>query len=188
MRIGNQEAVAEAKACAMAVYNSPGYAPLRAHIPANMNDATLQQLSDPALAEPEEVAAIYSTHPHAQECRKALLQKLATTEPAVVPILVTTFNKNEDDVLALTQRKLPWGDYVKRVRDHLADAAAQIQSADREVVNELKQENAAEIAQRQRAAEALAAFAQTQEIINAANRPVFTNCTGFGNSVNCISH
>jgi hypothetical protein len=74
------------------------------------------------------------------------------------------------------------------VRDRTAETQAAILAEDRRVVSELKQDHQAELAQRQRAAEAMAAWAQTQEMINAANRPVITNCNAFGNSVNCITH
>lgn len=51
----------------------------------------------------------------------------------------------------------------------------------------LNEENQAELAQRQRAAEALAAWAQTQEMINAANRLIITNCNAVGDTINCVS-
>jgi hypothetical protein len=73
------------------------------------------------------------------------------------------------------------------MRDLSAETQASLLAADARVVVGLQQEHDAEMARRQRAAEALAAWAQTQEMINAANRPVITNCSGFGNMVNCVS-
>jgi hypothetical protein len=160
---------------------------LRAHLPPEISEATLQQLSDGASATPTEVAAIYSTHPRVQGCRKTFLSGLAQSEPTLVPVLIASYNKGDDELLALIQRTMPWGDYVRRMRDRSAETRAQVQAADQRVVTELKQENAAELAQRQRAAEAMAAWAQTQQLINAANRPRITNCSGFGNMVNCVS-
>ena len=44
------------------------------------------------------------------------------------------------------------------------------------------------LARRQAAAQAIAQWAQTQQVINAMNRPVTTNCTNLGSGiVNCVS-
>ena len=183
----NAKALADLTACATTVYNSPDNAPIRAHLPLNVADVSLQQLSDASLATPAEIQAIFAVHPQVRECRKALLTSLSESEPAVVPPLITSYNKADDDIVALTQRKLSWGEYVHRWRDRVAETREAIEAADHQVVAELKEEHQAEIAQRQRAAEALAQWARTQELINAANRPVVTNCSGFGNMVNCVS-
>jgi hypothetical protein len=187
MRTGQHEAVAEFGACGAAIYNAPESAPIRAHIPLNLNDVTLQQLSDPSYATPEETQVMFSTHPKIQLCRKSFLAKLTQAEPAVVPIRIASFNKSDDNRIAVAQRKITWGEYIHRMRDLSAETQAALLEADARVVAGLQQEHQAEVAQRQRAAEALAAWAQTQQMINAANRPVITNCNQFGNTVNCVS-
>jgi hypothetical protein len=187
MRARQHEAVAEFSACGVAIYNAPESAPIRAHIPLNLNDVTLQQLSDPSYATPEEAQVIFANHQNLQICRKAFLSKLSVAEPAVVPIRIASFNKSDDNRIALAQRKITWGEYIHRMRDLSAETQASLLAADARVVVGLQQEHDAEMARRQRAAEALAAWAQTQEMINAANRPVITNCSGFGNMVNCVS-
>jgi hypothetical protein len=184
----NQENNAQIKACVAAVYNLPENAPLRQHIPLNITDVTLQQLSDTSLASQDEIHAILVAHPQLQQCRKAFLTNLAQTEPSVVPILTTTYNKNEDDLVALIQRKISWGEYIHRIRDRGTETQVAVKGEERRIVGELRQENQFELEQRQRAAEALTSWAQTQELINAANRPVVTNCNAFSNTLNCISH
>lgn len=188
MKSGNEAAIAQSKACNTAVYDSPESASLRLHLPQNVNDATLQQLSDSSMVTPAEWQAILATHPKFQQCRKALLEALMSSEPGAVPILAASYNEIEDDLLALSDHKLTWGQYIRRARDRVTKTQASLQAEDRRVIAGLQQEHEAEIAQRQRAAEALAAWAQTQEMINAANRPVITNCNGVGNTVNCVSH
>jgi uncharacterized membrane protein YcjF (UPF0283 family) len=188
MKTSNQASLQQMKTCASDVYNSPEFVPLRGHLPLNPLDVTLQQMSDSTFATPTEVQAIFAAHPHIQACRKALLSGFAQSEPSLVPILIASYNKSEDELLALTQRKVTWGDYVRGARDRATELQATLLAEDRSVVSGLNQEHQAEIAQRQRAAEALAAWAQTQEMINAANRPVITNCNAFGNNVNCVSH
>jgi hypothetical protein len=187
MRAANEAANAERKVCTTAVYNSPEATPFRAHLPMTTSDLTLQQLSDRALATPDETQAIFTMHSKWHVCRRAFLEAVSKTEPTLVPILITSYNKADDDVATLAQRKISWGEYARRARDRAPETATAIQAEDRRVVGVLKEENAAEIAQRQRATEAFAAWAQTQQIINAANRPVITNCSGFGNTVNCVS-
>jgi hypothetical protein len=187
IKTSNQEHVAELKTCVSNVHNSPDFAPLRNHIPLNPLEVTLQQMSDTTVATPTEIQAIFSTYPQIQACRKALLNGVAQSEPSLVPILVASYNKAEDDLLAVTQQRMTWGDYVRKARDRATDTQAALLAEDRRVVSGLQQEHQAEIAQRQRAAEAIAAWAQTQEMINAANRPVITNCNEFGNMVNCVS-
>src|SRR5712692_3970292 len=155
----NQQTATQAKACVAVVHNSPEYAPLRVHLPSDSSAPTLQQLSDSTFATPTDVAAVYSTHPQMKECRRAILAGLAQSEPSVVPILIGSFNKGDDDRLAVVQRKLAWGEYVRRIRDRAVESKSQIQDAEQHIVAELKKENAAEMAQRQRAAEALAAWA-----------------------------
>jgi hypothetical protein len=188
IKTSNQKYAEELKTCVANVHNSLEYAPLRDHLPLNASDVTLQQMSDNTFATPTEVQAIFATHPLLQACRKAVLSGLAQSEPSLVPILIASYKKGEDDLLALTQQKMTWGDYVRRARDRSTETQAALLAEDRSVVSGLQQEHQAEIAQRQRAAEALSAWAQTQQMINAANRPITTNCNAFGSMVNCVTH
>jgi hypothetical protein len=149
MRTTQQQAGAELKACASALYNSPEYAPLRAHWPYSVHDATLQQLSDPSLATPNEAQALLSTHPRLAACREAFIASLAQSEPALVPIRRAFSDKLDNDLLALTQRRISWGEYIHRWRDRASEAEAALKAADRHVVSEFRWQDAAE---RERAA------------------------------------
>ena len=51
----------------------------------------------------------------------------------------------------------------------------------------LERQHESELARRQAALDAMARWAQTQQVINAINRPVITNCTRAGNFTNCMS-
>lgn len=188
MRTGNEQANAEMRTCLTTAYNAPNVALIRAHLPMNVDDLTLQQLADQARATSSEAQAIFMYHSDIQRCRKVFLASRARSEPALVPILISAYNKGDDDLLSLAQRQISWGEYLHRARDRAVETRAALQAANREVMSELRREDEAERERRQRAAEALAAWAQTQEMINAANRPVITNCSGFGAMVNCVSH
>jgi hypothetical protein len=64
----------------------------------------------------------------------------------------------------------------------------QTAAADQQWIANLKAENQEELAQRQAAAAALLQWSQQQQVINAINRPVVTNCNRFGATVNCTSY
>lgn len=179
--------MARLKVCSAAVYNSPEYVLLRPHIPFILTDASLQQLSDQSTASADEISAILLVHPMTQECRRAYLNELSQSEPSLVPIVTGEYVKREDVLLTLIRRRISWGEYIREARDRAVKTQGELVAENRRVVAGLERENEAEIAQRQRAAAALAAWAQTQEIINAANRPVITNCSGFGSMINCVS-
>jgi hypothetical protein len=183
----NRSAAQDLQACAMAVYNSPEYTPLRRHAPYKATDATLEQLADNSLATDEEVKTILEIHPQLQSCRKQALDRVAQSTPTLVPILLTTMTKGEDSLIDLIQKKQSWGAHVRRVRDATIAGTAELQAEGRRIEAGLQQSHEAELAQRQRAAEALAQWAQTQQVINAMNRPVITNCNQFGGMVNCVS-
>jgi hypothetical protein len=187
MASGNRAILGEAKSCGEAVYNSPEAAPLRPHVPQSARDATLAQLSDQSLATKGEIDAILLLHPRLKACQKAVLDGLLNTTPSVVPILTREYAAADDDTILLIQRKMPWGERVRRARDRINATEAELQSEARSVTAGLERQHEGELARRQAAAEALARWSQTQQIINAANRPVITNCTRLGNSTNCTS-
>src|SRR5579863_3542393 len=163
MKSGNQAAVAELDACAAAVYNSPENTPLRSHLPLKIGDLTLEQLSDNSMITPDEWKTVLAVHPQTQQCRRAYLEALSKSEPTAVPILTTQYNQSDDDLLALSAHKLTWGQYVTRARDRAAKTQTALQAEGERIMEGLKRDHAVEMEQRQRAAEAVAAWAQTQE-------------------------
>ena len=161
-------------ACAAAVYNSPEAASLRPHMPLQPIDVTLEQMSDSSVATDQEIHAIFVTHPRVQECRKTYMAEISQSTPSLVPIYASFYNKTEDNLLALIQKKLAWGEFAKKQRDAATDSRTAIQVASQSIVAGLKQDHQAEIEQRQRAAEAVSQWAQTQQMINALNHPAPT--------------
>jgi hypothetical protein len=187
MVTNDKSAVQDLQSCSMAIYNSPEFAPLREHLPSNVTQATLEQLSDNRLATDGEIKIILAVHPQLQACRKQALDRISQSTPTLVPILLATLTKNEDSLIDLIQKKQSWGTYVRGVRDRAVAQNAELQAEIRRIEAGLQQSHEAELAQRQRAAEALSQWAQTQQMLNAANRPVITNCNQIGGMVNCVS-
>jgi type I site-specific restriction endonuclease len=189
----NQSAVQELQACAETIYNSPQNAPLRRHAPFKFADVTLEQLSDNSSATDDEIKLILENHPKMQSCRKQALDRISQSTPTLVPILLATFTKGEDSLIDLIQKKQSWGAHVRRVRDATIAETAELQAEGRRITSELQQSHQAELAQRlaaaQAASDALAQYAQTQQIISNMNRPVMTHCFQgpLGNTLNCTT-
>ncbi len=154
----------------------------------DVRQATLEQLSDASKITKVEAAAIFKVHPRLQECRHSALDQIAQTTPTFVPILANEYSKNDLLLVDLIQRKISWGEELKRARELVADATAELMQEGERIDAGLEQSHEAELARRQAAFNALSQYAQTQQIINNMNRPVVTNCNTFGNSTNCVTH
>jgi hypothetical protein len=170
-----RSAVQDLQACTIAEYNSPEYAPLKRHLPYRVTDVTLEQLSDNALATDDEIKLILEIHPKIQSCRNQALDRISQSTPTLAPILLVVMTESEDSLIDLIQKKQSWGAHVRRVRDAIIAGAPELQAEGQRIVAGLQQSHEAELAQRQAAAQsaadALARYAQTQQIISAMNRP-----------------
>jgi hypothetical protein len=153
----------------------------------NLGDATLEQMADSSYATNPEISAIIVVHPEDRACASTFLNQIAQETPSVAPIFSAFLNKSEDATLDLIQKKISWGDFVRRKRDVIPEFQSELAAEYQRIRSGLYQENQAELAQRQAAANAFTQWAQTQEIIDSLNRPVATNCLQSGNSINCIS-
>jgi hypothetical protein len=183
----NQAASAQYGACVTALYNSPEAAPIRSRTPLKADEASLAQLADSSMANRDETQAIFALHPRLKECERAVLTEFSKSTPSFVPILAKDFSRSDDDILSLIQKKLAWGEFNRRRRDNTVATRAAIQQAAQSVTAEFRQMHRDEMAERRAAAQAIAQWAQTQQVINAMNRPVITNCNRFGTMVNCVS-
>ncbi|MGC2414285.1 MAG: hypothetical protein WA459_16500 [Stellaceae bacterium] len=187
--------VASAQACVTAIYAAPEAAPLRPHLPFDVRELTLAQLSDQSLATKEEIDAIFLLHPRLQQCQKAALDGLMITTPSLVPMLATEYIKGEDNLLLLVQIKQSWGEFSKHRRDIVFEGQAQLVAEARRIEAGLEQSHETELAARQAAIQAvgnaLERGAQTWQANVNANRPVFTNCMRMGyqgSMLNCTTY
>jgi hypothetical protein len=188
IKVTTQSTVAQLKSCVAAVYNSAVYNAIRPHLPLDIRDATLEQMTSTAKVTDEEIKAIYAQHPQMQACRKTALESLEPVTPTLVPILADEWDKNEQMLIELVQRKITWGEYVTRGKERTVETTQRLTAAAQQIDAGLQRSYEAEMAQRQRAADAMMQFHQNQQLINSLNRPVITNCQGFGNMVNCVSN
>jgi hypothetical protein len=183
-----QAAVAELKTCLAGVYALPEADPLRDRMSLDTRDTTLDQLTDKTKATPEQIGAIKFLHPKAGQCRKVALEKIELVEPGAATIFAEEMNKSETALIQLIEGNTTWGAYNAARKENIAAATPKLVAEHQQMMNGLQRSHEAELAQRQAAANAMQEYFQNQQMINAMNRPVMTNCTGFGNSVNCITH
>lgn len=179
---------AQMKACGAEVYNSPQAAPIRARRPMDPADATLAQLNSTDHASSDEIRALYAVHDMAQQCRKASTDNLMAVTPTVVPIMLDGYQESDTALLSLINQQTTWGQYLQDQQREENIVKAKLIAEWNRIQGDLQQSYQAEMQQRAHAAQAMANYLQTQQAINAMNRPVYTNCTSFGNTTNCLTH
>jgi hypothetical protein len=173
--------------CVRNLIDSKEFEPIRENVPYNPLEATLQQLADTAKATKQQVAAILTVHPRYQQCRSALQTALSSTTPTIVPIIVSQWTQNDANLVLVVQRKISWGNYVQRLRDLFVRQGEQMIAEYQRIGQGLQQSHEAELENRRRAFQALADYAQQQQIIDNMRRPSRTNCTTWQNHVNCVT-
>jgi hypothetical protein len=106
IRTGNQVVLTQYIACVTAVYNAPEAEPVRSHSPIKPEEISLIQLSDTSLATKPEVNAIIQQHQKLKECQNTALTGFMNSAPSFVPILTASYDKSDDDIILLVQRKI----------------------------------------------------------------------------------
>lgn len=195
METGNQALLTQLNTCARADYNAPEAAPIRRHIPLEMQAISPAQLSNPSFATNDEIPAIVWFHDRVSLCRKQGMEGLVHTTPSFVPIFAKAFSAADDDTLLLIQRKMAWGEVVRRARDRVTALAAELEAEHQRIAGGLQQQHGAEVAARQQAVAAAGAALQSWALmqqmqamqLNARNQTTFTNCTYGGGYATCTS-
>jgi hypothetical protein len=167
--------------CLSAAYASPDAAPLRVHEPFNVNDATLAQLADTSFATEAEIASLSVIYPRSRGCQNEFLGQLEKFAPAFAPIFAENFRDADDDTVALTQRKMTWGDYTKRRRDRAIAGQEAVAAEERRLAAEDQARATAMI-------QGLAAVYAITHATQPATPPAatFTTCTQQGAFINCV--
>jgi hypothetical protein len=187
--VATREAAAQSKACIAAVIAKPEYAPLAAHTPdPTTGQLTMAQLTDESLISPAQAKLFGARHDDLNPCKAHLLNSLSTARPDIVPILASEYAKGTALAVQLVERKITWGEWGRQGQAISSDTRQQLAAADRQWSAELKASHQAELAEREAAADALLQWSAQQQMINAINRPVVTNCNRFGSSVNCTTY
>ena len=78
------------------------------------DEATAFQLSDPAYANDQEVAAMHALYGRNQQCAQTALAALSSTAPGMIPIASSYFTNSFQNADLLEQRKITWGEFNTR--------------------------------------------------------------------------
>lgn len=183
MVAGNRAAAQDFQACVAAIYNQPDLAPLRRDLPPNVRTASLEQLANQNFASAEEIRLILANHPKLQACRQQLVAQVSQTMPAVAPILVNTTAAEDNYTIELVQRKLRWGEFLRRLREAIGKGDSEIAAEGRSLMAGLQQAHEAELVERQ---EALARAQASLGALAAAGES-FAARARMNQPVNCIT-
>jgi hypothetical protein len=188
----------QARTCLQEVYNAPEAAPIRPHWAINPTAPTLAQLSDQSLATPAEAAAIQVLYPRYKACQQIVFDGLTRSMPAAASALQQAYAAGDDDFMLLLQRKISWGEGIRRRRDRAIALAAMLQSQGQQMIAALQQQHEAEVARREAAAAALANAAATFNAMGQPSPvpygaytvpvPTMTTCDRIGTQINCLTH
>lgn len=177
--------------CLNKIYSNPVYQPLRERI---NNNPTLTQLTDKELPTDEELRLIVTEHNERAVCRTVIIEGLMNSVPGLIPVFVQYYNTNDLILADLIERKINWGEGNKRLRASFLELQTQAISTVKQLERDLSVSHNNELAQRQAAYNSFRqwrqnqeALRQNQQMIDSLNRPVITDCTRFGNTVNCRS-
>jgi hypothetical protein len=172
-------------ACGKAINDDPSYDLLRTKMRIGTENASLQMLADKSKATPQEIASLYKLYDAYLGCRKILLEATAKTTPVRQMAYVEMFTAVDKIWADHVSGKTTWGEF-NQTRDVAKAAGAQkLQEAEARIHGGLEHDHEAEMAQRQRAVNAMAEWSAQQQAIQAANQPRTTNCNFIGNSANC---
>ena len=196
MKEGTQTAQQKVKDCMSKIAANPAYKSFAQHMPLGGTVyPTLTQLADDNLPTAEDVKVIIALHNDMAPCRERLIEDAMNVNPGFIPTMLQFYNGSDLIMVSLMQRKITWGEANKKRSALINDFMAKMQVVGSQIDRELAASNQAELAQRQAALNALSQWAnqqqvlmQNQQMINSLNRPVITNCTRYGNSINCSSH
>jgi hypothetical protein len=76
----------------------------------------LVQLANPNVVSDVEIQPILANHPRLQSCREQFFNELSQTMATLVPILVRMTTAEDNCLIELLHRKLPWGEFLQQVR------------------------------------------------------------------------
>lgn len=175
------EAFRKLRACSDEVDRSPEYQRVSAKF--TFGNPPMTMLTDKSKPTEAEAQALMALHKMNAACRAEHLQALDMTHSAFVSVAVTSFAEADRDYAKLVKREISWGGYAELTVARRERLRARWKEAVNEISANLKDAHAKEIAGRQKAARALAAWTDAQR----ASLPVFTQCAYVTGGLTCTS-
>lgn len=185
----------EVRACLVRAEGSPEYQALHGKLPPSQSDISMERLVDATKPTPEDSQALLAFHSaYIGPCHKLAIESLGRAHPAFATVLARSYAEGDANYARLVQRQETWGEYAQHSKTLRAETRAALQATGRQIDQQLANAHAYEVQQRQAALSALSQWAyqqqvlaQQQQMINAMNRPVMTNCQYVGPTLNCTS-
>jgi hypothetical protein len=195
-RMQQQEAATNAvsSSCFQELRAKPEYAELltRLYMSEDSLNFPLTYLTNPSRPAKKDLVDLFAFHAGLQACRKLLLDGQSKIHPLIVSTQVEGFTASDKLWAEFASGKIAWGEFNTRRKDVAVETQRQMLAASQAIGSQLTDSHRYEVAQRQRAAEALSRWAAQQQAIqvqqqaiNAMNRSRTTNCTGSGNTISC---
>jgi hypothetical protein len=195
-----QNTAEELKQCATANYNDPRFTSIQPYIPTPANDfmPTMAQKAEDKVPTKAQSALLLQYHAGILPCRKSFITRLANYSPQLANSFVQGIVKADAVFMKLVKRKVSWGQGMQQMEAAILEGQQRVNLAAQQVNNDYQAAHDAELAQRKAASDNLTNWYLQQQAIyevNAArqreemlrNRPVNTNCSRLGNSINCTS-
>jgi hypothetical protein len=180
--------------CLEALYNSAAYDDLRVHLPQNISDATLGQLTDESKASQKEIDAVKKAEIEKQKCIDRYYRAVAILDPETAAILQDMFDELQQSYIKLVQKKISWGDLVSEKKSIITSAYKRAGAALQN--RQMMAQQADQSAMEQRRANAIAGLQYlqatrpptAQPYMMPTNQSVTTNCMRYGATINCRSY
>jgi hypothetical protein len=182
--------------CTHTVVNNPNYQGVVDRLGLkNLPHYTRAQLSDEGFANDEEFSSLIKYHNETAICRQQLIMDYMTVDPGAIPILTEYWQAYDCVLVDLITRKVTFGEANKKHAALLSAFILKVHAHYSQVVRDLAAAHDGDMQQRPSAFLALSQWfqqqqmlMQNQQLINAVDRPVITNCYRVGNSVQCTSY
>lgn len=146
-------------------------------------DPDLALQSDRSIATPDEAAAIMALHESTKRCRAIWIAMGEQVSPTYAALLRQSFARGDANTARLVSGKITWGEWAMAQATEKADRAAKLTAERAAVYQGLATADAAE---KERRAAAWQRAAIAGAMIN-ASMPRQTNCTRFGDTINCTT-
>ncbi len=184
-----------AYACLQKIETNPAFLGISKHTPlSGRMTPNIQQLADDTIPTEEESKVIVALHNELSQCRARGIEDFMKTVPSLVSIFVPAYLEGDLITVELIKRKITWGEANKRKAAIKNETMTKGHAEVQRLHQAYARSHEAELQQRQAAMNALSNWAQQQQLlmqnqqfINTLNRPVMTNCTGVGRSIQCTS-
>jgi hypothetical protein len=122
-----REAAQQAVHCRAAAAGNSRYQVLNEHLPlADLDDATLFQMTDKEFATDSEIAALDVWTRDTNRCLAPLLREADATIPSFGPIVEASWNDDTAVFVKLAHREMTWGEAVIRLKSNTTKMRADL--------------------------------------------------------------